>query len=551
MLGTLRKVQKSVLIVLTIIICVAFGYLYNRYEPDGGAANPAASNNVAFTLEGRVYQGTEAYRTGNLFYVALRDLGITPPFNIQPIGRFALAMFGEQAGAAMFNSGADRSDFVINLAKFRNAAKRLGVAATDEQVQKAIESMTVFQDDAGKFDGAKYRDYLRSILGRFALREYELRELIADFVNFETIQGLIASGHGPTDWEVSRTYQERYEIFTAFEIFLSTESAAKGLKITPEQIKAYYEENKDSFQSEPRRSIRYLKFAIPPKGEKESEGDWQARRGDVAAKFRQAFSLIQPAIEDQDKPVSEAVGAALATDGLKGIKIEETAPFPASEPPKDLEAASEFVDRVFLLDEKDPKAFDTVATEKAIYLYWLKEAPIAPVPLTLEQATKEVQQRLEAQEKDAKLNEAASKIRQQITDSLAKGKSIADAAKAAGVEAKEVKPFDSQQTPEGSSHAPAVKSLASGLVAGQVSEPSIQSDGAVLVYLASRQVPKRDSEPEDRKKIAEELKEAAKTRSFEAWFQARRAESKEKRPLIKDQEGNQIPMSIEYFAPRG
>ncbi len=546
MLGHLRKVQKSVLIVLTAVICIAFAYLYNRY--DTGAEQGPSS--VAFTMEGRAYHGTEAYRMANLFHVALRDLGISPPFSIQPLGRFALDILGDQSGMAMFNPNLDRTDFVINLLEFRNAAKRLGVAATEEQIQKAIEGISLFHDDSGKYDPVRYRNYLRNGLSRFALYEFDLRELIADFVNYETIKTLTGAGLGVTAWEVNRQYEERYESFTAHEIFLKADDLAKDLKVTDEQIKTYYEENKASFQSEPRRSIRYLKFPIPPKGEKEADDQWQARRNVEANRFKQAFKIVRGTIEENGKSLADAIALLQSTEGFKELKPSETAAFPSSAPPADLEGGSQFVDRIFNLDDKDPNAFDTVATDTAIYLYWLKEAPVAPAQLSFEEAKEQVRTRLEAQEKDAKLTEAAAKVRKQIADVLAQGKPIDEAAKSAGVEAKALKPFDRGASPEGSNNGGTVKTQALELVPGQLSEPSMQPDGALLVYLSAREVPKRDSEPEDRKRLSDELATAAASRGFEAWFAARRADTEVKRPMVKDRDGNSVPLSIEAFAPR-
>jgi len=546
MLGYLRQFQRTGLIILTAIICIAFAYLYNRY--DTGAEQGTSS--VALTIDGQAYHGSEAYRIANLYHVALRDLGIAPPFSIQPLGRFALDMLGDKSGMAMFNPNLDRTDFVINLLEFRKAAKRLGVAASEEQIQKAIESISIFHDEAGKFDGVRYRNYLRNGLSRFALHEFDLRELIADYVNYEKVKELTGSGLGATDWEVNRAYQQRYEVFTAYEILVKAESVAKEIKVTDERILNYYNENKASFQSEPRRSIRYLMFPIPPKGEKEADDQWQARRNLEGNRFKLAFKMIREAIEENGKSLSDAVATVLGTDAFKQMKIAETGTFTAGAPPKELEGGSQFVDRIFALDENDPNAFDTVATDTGIYLYWLKEPPVAPVQLTLEQARADVSKRLEAQDKDAKLTEAAAKLRKQMNDLLAQRKSISEAAKAAGVDAKQLKPFDRNQSPEGTSQAGAVKTAVLDLVPGQLSEPTIQPDGALIVYLAARSVPKRDTEPEDRKVLADELKSSAASRGFDSWFQARRAEFNVKRPVVKDRDGNTVPMSIENFAPR-
>jgi len=112
-------------------------------------------------------------------------------------------------------------------------------------------------------------------------------------VNYEKVKELTGSGLGATEWEVNRAYQQRYEVFTAYEMFLKADIVAKEVKVTDEQILNFLRnENKASFQSEPRRSIRYLMFSIPPKAEKKADDQWQARRNLEANRFKLAFKIV-------------------------------------------------------------------------------------------------------------------------------------------------------------------------------------------------------------------------------------------------------------------
>jgi parvulin-like peptidyl-prolyl isomerase len=550
MLSAIRKVQKSILVVVTVIICVAFAYFYAK--DDAGVAPGANVPGVAVTIDGTPVPGSEAYRLANLFHVAFRDLGIEPPFNMQPLGSFALKLAGEGGAMAMFGQNIDRSDFVINLLILRAAAKDLGIAATEDQVQKAIEAISLFRNASGGFDPAAYQNYVRNGLGRFALHEFEFRELIADFVAYEQIRQLVAAGQAPTAQEVSDAYREQYEEFVAAEVFLPSDRLAGDVQVTEEQIKAQYEQDKSGLLTEQKRAVRYLEFPVPPKGENEAEDQWQARRNEVANRFREAFRIFRAAMEEQGKTLPQAVESLLSTEGYRDLKVQETAPFPASAPPAEFSGDTALAERVFLLDEKDANAYDMVASSTAIRIFWLKEPPVAPVPLTLEEARPRLTEKLKAQESEARIRKSADETRAKLAEALGKGQSILEAAKACGVEATVLKPFSRDRVPDDSPRGSQIRSAALGLVPGELSETQVQEGGALLVYLWSRQVPPRETEPEDRKRLEDSLRDAAASQAFNAWFDARRAAAQVKRPLLKGEPGStgDIPMSIEHFAPR-
>jgi hypothetical protein len=105
---------------------------------------------------------------------------------------------------------------------------------------------------------------------------------------------------------------------------------------------------------------------------------------------------------------------------------------------------------------------------------------------------------------------------------LGSGKTMAEGAKAAGVEVKELPPFSQMKPLKDEPNFQQILSAASTLDAGALSDPLNTADGQILVYVAKKELPK-DPKMEDQKKaIAARLGFAARRAEsnplFLAWF---------------------------------
>lgn len=146
------------------------------------------------------------------------------------------------------------------------------------------------------------------------------------------------------------------------------------------------------------------------------------------------------------------------------------------------------------------------------------------------------------------MNDRAQKSREKLVAELKKGqRTFPDVAKAAGFTAKRLKPFNRTGTPEDSVAASTVASLVSEMQPGQLSQPNMISDGALLVFLAQAQLPKRDSEPEDKKRIAEGLRSHLGSQVFMAWFEDQKKKANPILPTVKLRDGEVQVLSIERF----
>lgn len=349
MLTHIRKWQRGILIVVTIIICIAFAWLFNKTDTGTGAGN------LAMEIDGKTYRPPELNQMAKLFNVAFYDLGGSQ-FDPSGLRRFALDLMGPRRSI-------DRTPFIIHLVILRNEAKRLGIEPTEDDITKAIQSIGRFANQTGQFDPTVYYNYIRNEMGRYQLGESDLRQLISDYLKFQQLQQLVGSSVRPTKWEIDVEYRQRYEQFTAYEMFFEEEDYTKDIEISEEAIASYYDENKDLLMSQEKRVVEYVKFLYPtdeeeveetaeaeeeasteePKGaeeskegeatEKETDEEADTSEGEEAKADDSAPSTDETADDSgaEEKPAEES--AEKTEEGAANAKSEDTA--------EDTEAAKE------------------------------------------------------------------------------------------------------------------------------------------------------------------------------------------------------------------
>ena len=402
MLTSIRKVQKETLILVTFVVCVAFAFLYSKYDAGlGGHSGPGE----AVTVWGKSYRGTEALKFANQFSLALTDLGFQlpngnaggiaaaalqfiPPYMVRPIGGFARDLFF--IGRTDLNE--DRTNYVVNLLILRGAAERLGVAAGPELVQKALEQVDIFRDPgSGKFSQALVDRFVEERMGSRSMGEGELKELVGNFVEYQKIGELVSAGLEPTSWEVDREYRHRYEELSAYEVLVKREDASAAPAVTDEEIKKYYEDNKETLKTPEKRKIGYFVFPLPERKEGETDEQIKPKRIEEARAFTKVYKAVGEAVQS-GKSLEDALKL------VENRKPKEAGPFAESTPPDDLKGESDLLRRVFEASQTE-HGLGNAETQKALYLFWLREVQ-APVPQSLEEAKGEIRARLQAQKKD-------------------------------------------------------------------------------------------------------------------------------------------------------
>lgn len=133
-------------------------------------------------------------------------------------------------------------------------AEKVGLVATDAEVQKTILNFPVFQDEDGRFVGAEnYRNFLRA--NRFTVDEFE--ESIRESVLLGKLDDILSGTVYVSDEELEEIYRDQAEKAKIRFVQLPATQFAER-EATPEEVAAYFAENQEDYALPEQRVADYL-----------------------------------------------------------------------------------------------------------------------------------------------------------------------------------------------------------------------------------------------------------------------------------------------------
>lgn len=133
-------------------------------------------------------------------------------------------------------------------------AKKSGLAITPLELRKAAEAMPAYQNQQGKFDPELYRQVLDA--RRISPVQFE-KELSNELLR-EKMAGIFASGVWVGFEEAKNRYNYLREKRTADYIFVPASKFSGKINIGKDEIKAWYDERKESFVTPALADILYI-----------------------------------------------------------------------------------------------------------------------------------------------------------------------------------------------------------------------------------------------------------------------------------------------------
>lgn len=155
-------------------------------------------------------------------------------------------------------------DSLIGSRIIRVEAARLGLRASDAEV--AAELRRQFRPEDGKpFDQQRYEQNIVEQFGSIAAFE----EGVRDDLSGNRLRAYITSGVTVTEEEVLRDFQRRNTKFDISYVLLSPAELAKSISPTEEELRDYFERNKQAYYiSVPQKKIRYIFLRTSKVGER-------------------------------------------------------------------------------------------------------------------------------------------------------------------------------------------------------------------------------------------------------------------------------------------
>jgi peptidyl-prolyl cis-trans isomerase D len=206
---------------------------------------------------------------------------------------------------------------LVNRVLLLQEARRLGLRATDEEMEASIHRNPAFQKD-GVFDQATYTRALQR--ARLTAKDFEASQKEMLLIN--KVQGLILSSVMVSDQEVLETYRQGFERINLDMISLNP-ADFKDASLTPEEVKEYFSKHKEEFKLPAKVKVRYLSFDPKdymkqiPVSSKEIEDYYQTNKEKFGQPKRVKARHILIKAEAQDKE-----GSAKAKQKAESIREE-------------------------------------------------------------------------------------------------------------------------------------------------------------------------------------------------------------------------------------
>ena len=408
MLESIRKRQRTLLMLITIVVIVAFAWFYNpatmrRAAGPGGAIGQ---------LNGHVVTVGDVQRIER-----------TIPL-IHAIGL-------DDFLAGLTTDGRTRDDqflsFAWNLLLLRDEAKRLQIEPAAEQIRDAEKALAMFQTN-NAFDPAKYQQFIDTMLKPNGLSPADLDDVVKDYTRFEGVTQLLKGSSQLPESMFRHQYELLNQQLSLAVIKLKKADFESTIQVSGDEVKKYYEQHKEALLSPERRKIQVVSFLLNDEQKKLPEEQKVAAKKTLAEQadaFAQA-ALQHPATFDQ-----------LARE--KGGLIQETQPFTIEQPDKLIAHESGLDRQAFNLTMENPVG-DVIEGNDGFHI--IKLTNIEPSrPLTLEEAKDRVQTELKDEKVRTAIQAKAREVREKIDAEMQSGKDFLQAAEAAGCKPETPPPF--------------------------------------------------------------------------------------------------------------
>ncbi len=489
MVNLLRRFQKPLMIVITLLVIVSFTVFYSNTDfMDQGSENRVGS------VYGRNFSQAQYMREGRKYELCQYVLFELWQSLIQP---------ATNADEAMNN-------FVWNSVVLRHEADQLGIRPTDAEIEETIKGLPPFQTN-GVYDSLKYNQFVQNALNPRGLMPDTLEEMAGNDVRLRKLKALLGTTLAASPTEIREMFELRHRKLETQVVRFDFAEFLKAQAPSEEDAKKAYEERKSTLKTDELRKVKFVAFSIP-NVEKPLVGK---ERVDAFEKLSEKAQEFMVAMTDKDAKF-EDVAARL------GAKVQETPAFPQSEPPAELDKSPKAAAAAFKLT-KDEAVSDAVQTDKGYFLLHLAEV-VPAREKTFDEAKIALLEDIKNERAQEAMNLKATEVRNKIEAEIKAGKSFADAATAAGVKAEPYAPFSLSEPPFKEKDGREVTMAARDLNEGQVSTFTPTASGSgLLVYLAKKLPVDEKQFEEGKAELAEQVARGKSEAAFSEWFRHRRA----------------------------
>ncbi len=513
MLEFFRRHRGAFLTTLTIIIILSFS-VWGGWK-SGRGEQMASSSDPAFNMYGKEYSVAKMQRLERYQQVA----GMLQMYDL-----FALSSAAQEPETK-------GRDFVFNLVVLQHQMDKLGIHPSDAEAKAELEKQPGFQEE-GKFSPQRAYN-LQQMLGMYGMNAADMLEVAKISIGFKRIQELIGKNYIPSPIETEKAYASRNQTLKIQTINFALDDFKKTAQVKDEEIKKYYDENKETYKTTEKRAISYVLFENPKDEVKPEPKDAakDAAKKDAAAEEKKLAEDRQKKMKEQVDRVNKFNDASILPgakfdDIVKNLKEKaETIPlFTSDAAPASIKDEADLLKAVFAQDKDTRPISDPVKGTKGYYIFTVTNIEKSQQQ-DLAAVKDKVKDVLAGQKAQEAMSKAVNEARTALQEGLKAGKKIDDIAKEKKLTLSAVKELTVSEPPTDLPNAFQIAREAENTAAGEITKAVNTDTGALLVYVSARELRKRDDSVALRKNTEDRNASQERNRLFNAWFTGRRQEA--------------------------
>ncbi|MEN3939671.1 peptidyl-prolyl cis-trans isomerase [Prosthecobacter sp. SYSU 5D2] len=496
MLEFFRRHRGAFLITVTVIIIISFsvwgGYQSSNDRMQGQASDPA------FRIYGRTYTIAEAQRLGR---------------RMEAI--YMLQMF-DLLGLSRVGSGGDDqgNNIVLNQVVLEHEMERMGIHPSDAEAKAVLERLPAFQEN-GSFSPQRAAN-AEMMLNANGFSSADLLEIVKLSIGYSKLRDLVGSNYVASPLEAEKAYASEHQTLKVNTVTFNLEDFKKKAEVKDDEIQKYYDEQKDSYKTDEKRAISYVYFENPPADDKKPlEERQKAEKAVVERVNKFNAASIEPGAKF-DTIVKDLKEKTLTADL-----------FTQAAPPEALKAETELVNAIFANNPEVRPISDPVKGANGYYIFSVTKTE-EPKQKELTEVKDSIKETLVAQKAQEELTKAVNEARTALVDGIKAGKKIADLAKEQKLTLSPQVDVTVAEPDMAVENSNLIARQAQDTPAGELSKVIDTETGALLVYVAAKELRKRDDSAALRENMGTSRADQERSRLFDAWFSRRREESKAK-----------------------
>jgi len=438
-----------------------------------------------------------------------------------------------------------KQEAVIQLLMDRKA-EEFGLRVSDAELAQQIRRLPVLLNEAGQFEPERYRR-LSIYLNNHGINEATFEHILRAQLLHEKLQQLITAVAQATPAEVQQIYLPLHEKVTIDLVRFEMADNQSPIVTSNEEVRAFYEQSKESFRTPARVKVRYATFPVADSIKTIKLTDDEVAEFYDRNKFKytdtnnvpKPLEAVKSQLQDEltkihaeraagDRATELTVKLVRQTEGTKpdfnklcasmGATVTETDYLTMHDKPAGLEVGADFLQKAFSLTPDQPYS-DPIAGANAFYVLEYVDGQPSAIP-----AFEDVQEKVTTQVKRLRryantLDQARATV-EQLKKMMANGLTFASACAELKLKIETPAPFTVSDEKLDLPSAASIQQVALGMKVGAVSDVLRTLTGGVVFSLRDRQAADTAEFEKNLAQLTQQVLQRNRQALFNDWIQA-------------------------------